>query len=340
MNGKENDMENNTCPLVSIAVITYNSSKYVIETLESIKDQIYQNIELIISDDCSTDNTVQKCQEWIEKNKSRFVRTCIIESPVNTGVSANLNRAFLKSKGNCIKSIAGDDLLLPECINKYMVYAMSHPDFLLCFAKMKIESDDKERTEEINSIFNYSIFDLSVKEQYHRLVYYGNTVPAVTCFINLYKWQSLGIEFDERIPMIEDWPMWIYLTRKGIRLESINDYTVKYRIHNDALTSGSKCVYNPSIVYSESLIYAFYRFKQFWHAKQVNHQYVLNEYEKYYQQFLKSKEELRERNTPFQLLNDYPKYKLYLIRRKADIFYGIYKRFRKIVKKTILKSIY
>ena len=62
-------------PLVSVTVITYNSSKTVLETLDSIKAQTYQNLELIVSDDCSTDDTVELCRNWIEQNKERFVRT-------------------------------------------------------------------------------------------------------------------------------------------------------------------------------------------------------------------------------------------------------------------------
>ena len=59
--------ENN--PLVSINVITYNSSKFVLETLESAKAQTYQNIELIVSDDCSTDNTVEICNLILIKQR-------------------------------------------------------------------------------------------------------------------------------------------------------------------------------------------------------------------------------------------------------------------------------
>ena len=89
---KEND-------LVSIVVITYNSSKYVLETLESAKAQTYQNIELIITDDCSTDNTVAVCKEWLEKNEDRFVKAELVTSPCNTGVPANLNRGVKKAQG-------------------------------------------------------------------------------------------------------------------------------------------------------------------------------------------------------------------------------------------------
>ena len=68
--------------LVSIVVITYNSSHYVLETLESIKSQTYKNIELIVTDDCSSDDTIFLCQNWIEKNKSNFVRTSLLQQLV------------------------------------------------------------------------------------------------------------------------------------------------------------------------------------------------------------------------------------------------------------------
>ena len=64
-------------PLVSIIVITYNSSKYVLETLESAKAQTYQNIELIVSDDCSTDNTVEICQNGSKTKNDLFVMKLI-----------------------------------------------------------------------------------------------------------------------------------------------------------------------------------------------------------------------------------------------------------------------
>lgn len=73
MNSMETDL------LVSICVLTYNSSEYIIETLDSIKNQNYQNIELIISDDCSFDNTVILCTQWINLNRDRFVRVELIE---------------------------------------------------------------------------------------------------------------------------------------------------------------------------------------------------------------------------------------------------------------------
>ena len=58
-----------TSPLISILVISYNSSKFIIDTLESIKKQSYNNIELIVSDDYSTDNTIELVTNWLKLNK-------------------------------------------------------------------------------------------------------------------------------------------------------------------------------------------------------------------------------------------------------------------------------
>ena len=98
-------MTENQCPLVSVVVITYNSAQYVLETLNSIKEQSYSNIELIISDDCSKDKTVEICRDWLAKNKEKFVRTELITVEKNTGTSANINRGIKASKGKWIKSI-------------------------------------------------------------------------------------------------------------------------------------------------------------------------------------------------------------------------------------------
>ena len=70
-------------PLVTVVVITYNSSKYVIETLDSIYNQTYTNLELIISDDCSKDDTIKICEDWLKKNGNRFYHTEIITTEIN-----------------------------------------------------------------------------------------------------------------------------------------------------------------------------------------------------------------------------------------------------------------
>ena len=124
-------------PLVSIPIVTYNSATYIIETLESVKNQTYQNIELIVSDDCSTDDTVAKCREWIEINKERFGRAEVLTAERNTGVSTNLNRAEAACKGEWVKFLDGDDLLLPTCVEDYIEYVSAHPEIIYLFSSFE-----------------------------------------------------------------------------------------------------------------------------------------------------------------------------------------------------------
>ena len=228
----------NNQPLVSVPVITYNSAKYVLETLESVKAQTYQNIELIISDDCSTDNTVELCQQWIEYNKDRFVRTQLITVDKNTGISANLNRAEAACQGEWVKGIAGDDVLLPECISDCIDYALQTPDVIYLFARVKVFG----AKEDINlyfekSTFDYSFFDQCLEDQLERLIFKGNCIPASTLFYNRAKIYEYGITNDERIPLLEDWPKWINALGKGIKFHFMDKQIVNYRIHEGSLST-------------------------------------------------------------------------------------------------------
>ena len=253
-------MENS--PLVSIAVITYNSSKYVLETLESIKAQTYQNLELIVSDDCSTDNTVALCKDWIHSNQSRFVRTVLLESPVNTGVSGNGNRARNACNGEWIKGIAGDDLLMPHCIKTYIEYVERYPGTFFIFSRIKPFGVDEETIRVFETqVFDYSFFALSAKQQHDSLVYKGTCIPAPTFFYNSQRMKYLGVRNDERIPMLEDGPKWINITEKGDKLDFIDDYLVKYRLSPNSLSFGlpSRSFYESSrryyLLYKYPLLY-------------------------------------------------------------------------------------
>ena len=252
-------MNTNNQPLVSVPVITYNSSKFVLETLESIKAQTYQNIELIISDDCSTDNTVELCQKWVDLNKDRFVRTEIITSLVNTGVSANCNRSKNACQGEWIKGIAGDDLLMPDCVENFVNYVNEHPETICVFGRIEAFGGSEDRNKYFTEkVFDYTFFDLDINGQLERLVFGENCVPASTCFSNPKRLQELGITNDERIPLLEDWPKWINILKKGVKLEFMDKVVVKYRIHDGSLTTSKRA--SVRSVESMQLFNLYYRY--------------------------------------------------------------------------------
>lgn len=234
--------------LVSISVKTYNSSKYVIETLDSIREQTYQNIELIISDDCSSDNTVDVCKEWVSQNKSRFVDVQIIESPINTGIPANCNRALNACHGEWYKGIAGDDLLLPDAIEKYVDYVQTHEDVQLVFAKMyEFWVDRGQHQEKPFGDVSRSSIDFFNNQSAHDQ-YLSFLKDEVGCggSPTLFARKDLMVKypFNEQYKGFEDIPQYIKLTRNGVHLNCMDEFTVMYR-RGDSLTSSKKRFFSP-----------------------------------------------------------------------------------------------
>lgn len=227
--------------LVSVIVITYNSAQFVLETLGSIKDQTYTNIELIVSDDCSTDNTVQTVKDWIEQNKERFRNSCIVESEKNMGISANCNRGLNNANGKYVKIIAGDDLLLTNCIEDNVAFAIrDNIAFLFSRCRVFSSSDPEKKMVEYYSKMQDQIvnkFSMNVEKQYQQLLR-ENFVFAPSGFLNREVLIFLG-GFDEHYIFMEDYPLWIKATKNKIKLYFMPIDTVLYRIENNSAISFS-----------------------------------------------------------------------------------------------------
>lgn len=227
--------------LVSVVVVSYNSSKYILETLESIRRQTYSNIELIISDDASTDNTLDIAKEWLNKNKFRFVTAEVITANKNTGIPANCNRGILSAKGEYIKLIAADDLLCEGCIEDNLDYALENNCDIL-FSFMSILENNAERINDHNRKQMVAFFS---KKQTHKLKELlrrnsGNINPP-TLFIRSDTLKRVGY-FDESYRYLEDLPFYIDAAMKGYNFDLLQKVTVKRRVHLDSLSTNKKSI--------------------------------------------------------------------------------------------------
>ncbi len=245
----------NLCPQVTVSVVTYNSSKYIIETLDSIKAQTYSNLKLIVSDDCSADNTIEIVNNWVKDNSTRFLSTKVLTTEKNTGVAANFNRAFDACDTEWLKVIAGDDLLLNNCIEDFVDYIEENPAAVVTFSRVRTFVSSKGRKKWYSSWHDYDFFSLSPKEQYNYLIYKGNRLPAPSCFYNVKRLRELRISYDERIPLLEDYPLWITFARKGVSFNFMDKDTVGYRMHDDSLSVG---LFSPRFYKSNILLYLYY----------------------------------------------------------------------------------
>ena len=257
-----NNTTTNNLPLVSVDVITYNSADTIIEALNSVAAQTYPKIELIVSDDCSKDNTIALVQNWIEAHKKRFVRTQIVTADKNTGVTGNYSRAAEACQGEWIKDLDGDDILLPNCIELYIDYVTKNPDTIYLFGKVEVlgENELKVRNFE-DTIFDYTFFDLSAEEQYKWLITRSfQPIASVTSFYHRQKTEEAGIIYDTRIPMLEDWPRWIQLVKAGIKLHFVNSIIARYRVSGSvSICSGT--MYSESFRRSLALMYVYYQYE-------------------------------------------------------------------------------
>lgn len=149
---------------VSVIVITYNSSKYVLETLESVKDQDYPNIELIVSDDCSTDDTFEICKKWVDENKSRFSRATVVQTEKNGGICVNYNRGLKEVQGEWVKYIAGEDILMPNCISAFVTSIKRSDKIMICGTIHFTES--KNVNDNLSVPLLFSSFCVASQERY------------------------------------------------------------------------------------------------------------------------------------------------------------------------------
>jgi glycosyltransferase involved in cell wall biosynthesis len=222
-------------PLVSVLVITYNSADYVVYTLDSIKNQTYANIEIIVSDDGSRDNTVEIVEQWKRENSSEQLQVTIITVEKNTGISANLQRGVDQCKGEWVKLIAGDDCLNQDCIEYYLKQAEAGKcECFLSQMKMDIAgvvSDYVDLESE-----RQRFFSLSTERQYNYFLISPIFLNTPSLFIKRRLFNELPV-INLKYKLLEDQPLFYNLLKNNIEIKYCNYSTVTYRRHAQSLTA-------------------------------------------------------------------------------------------------------
>lgn len=239
---------------VTIGIVTYNAALYIIESLESVFHQSHGPLHLIISDDCSKDNTLELVKEWIsqERVKQRFLSIQLLTVPANTGVSANCNRVIKASKTDWIKFHAGDDILLPNCIEDNMKFVEAHMDARVVFSQVQVYQDTFEtgrfvRETPLNFPNNLFHPDFDAQKQFQILLQGDRINFTPSFFFNKKAIEQVGL-YDEEQRFVEDYPMWLKLTQAGIRLHYFHQATVGYRIHSQATNNIGAALFKPSAI--------------------------------------------------------------------------------------------
>jgi glycosyltransferase involved in cell wall biosynthesis len=156
-------MKNNN-PTLSIGLPVYNGAQFIAEALDSILAQTFEDFELIISDNASTDGTHEICGDYAAKDsRIRYYR-----SEQNLGAAWNFNRVFELSSGKYFKWAAHDDVLAPNFLLKCVEVLEQNPNVVLCHSYTKIIGDRGQVLQDYQAKLNTN--SPKPQERFHALL--------------------------------------------------------------------------------------------------------------------------------------------------------------------------
>jgi len=218
--------ENESKPLVSMIIPCYNHESYVIEAIQSIIDQDYENIELIIIDDGSNDNSIAKIEEMIPVCQKRFRRFEFRSRP-NKGLCATLNEALDWCEGEFFSPLASDDVALSHKIS-YLTNKILDSDFAVVFGLIQnFGKLDKiyPRTLSHKSTYIHSFESLMLT------INLPSTPGAMLRTSSVLKVGGYAEDVN-----LEDRYMWLTLTLNNEKLITFPNVVSMYRDHDDNTT--------------------------------------------------------------------------------------------------------
>jgi alpha-1,3-rhamnosyltransferase len=225
-----------TSPLVSIVAISYNQSEWVCETLDSIFEQDYKNIELIVSDDGSVDGTQSIVQGWLDLHKYRFSRVKLLASQSNQGICRNLIEGIEESRGIWVKPIACDDLLRKDAISK-LIKQVQVDGAELAFSQItKFETEGANHRILGNLVSDQDVllFEKSI-DHIKRALRIRNFFPAPSVFYSRKLYNSVG-GIDATFKHLDDWPLWLRMLSSVQKVSWVSEPLVLYRISEKSVT--------------------------------------------------------------------------------------------------------
>lgn len=221
-------------PLVSIAAINYNNANFVIETLESIRSQTYPNIELIVIDDCSTDNSPAMIDEWLKGYKGVYK---FIRHEVNKGVCEACTSGVNNATGKYYSAIATDDLMLPEKTALHVsILEVSDAKTGAVYSDAYMVN---EKSEQFDGSFipRHRQFDKTPSGNIYHALLQGNYIPGMSFLFKRAVFDVVG-SFDKSL-VYEDYDMWLRIASKFEIIYS-DVISVKYRVRPGSLVSTIK----------------------------------------------------------------------------------------------------
>ena len=210
-------------PLVSVIMSVYNGEKYLVQAIDSILNQTYQNFEFIIIEDSSTDNSLDILEEYAKKDS----RIKIIKKEKNIGIKGfieNLNLGISIAEGKYIARMDQDDVSLPERFQKQVDFLENNPEITLVGAQLNfINEQNKITGEAIGALEHLDIVKkiTSKIQLFHPVIMFR---------------KEKNIQYREKFLYCEDYDLYLNLITQGKKLANINEKLLHYRILESSIS--------------------------------------------------------------------------------------------------------
>lgn len=218
-------------PKVSIVMPVFNGEKYLREAATSILNQTFTDIELVIINDGSTDNTESILDEIAVDQRVR-----VLSNGKNIGLTLTRNKGLRKSKGEYVAMLDSDDIALPNRIEKQLAFLETNRDFALIGSSIDL----------INSSGKY------IRTQHYPTP--SAYIPSLLFFQNNFAQSAVMIRksalpdqcYREEYPQGEDYDLWIRIS--GVhKTANINSVLVKYRMHDESVSNHKAAIHQSSV---------------------------------------------------------------------------------------------
>jgi len=214
-------------PLISIFTPVYNHEIYLDDYFKSIIKQTYKNIELILIDDASTDNSLMVIEKWLPKLEKRFENLTFISRKENKGLIFNCNESIALANGKYFTGFASDDVMFESNIEEKVTYLERNPDKAMVCSDVYygVSLSSKKYTSHNPKIFENNIFQ--------KLVNNGNMIYAPSVVLRKKVLEEIG-GYNTKYTF-EDYPTWLEITYR-YEIGYIKKPLVFYRLSPNSLS--------------------------------------------------------------------------------------------------------
>jgi glycosyltransferase involved in cell wall biosynthesis len=221
---------NTSMPMVTMVGLCFNQSRYIVESLESIRLQTYPNMQVVLVDDCSQDESVNVVESWLTQNQLNWI---FIKHKQNRGITKSLNETLELAQGKYYKAIACDDIILPHFISTMVEcfeqlpenYGLVYSDVITMDEYSKefgIKPFTERGWDSEEKVPSGELFDMLAGWCF---------IPAVGTFMRTSVLKE--IKFDESL-LVEDWDMWLQISKRYL-IKGILPAMGRYRIHSASM---------------------------------------------------------------------------------------------------------